>query len=70
MIPLESSPTTGLVSNKPTAIEIPLSPASSFQSEEVDYSGEDFDFGDEPPLLLTLASSRIWLLRTGGHLSG
>ena len=47
----EQSPTTGLVGTRPPVIEILPSPVSSPPSdEEVDYSGDDFDFGDAPPL--------------------
>ena len=45
---LEQSPITGLVGTRPPLVEIPPSPASSPSStKEVDYSGDDFDFGDE-----------------------
>jgi len=46
----EKSPTTGLMGTRPPVIEIPLSPVSSPPSDEViDYSIDDFDFGDKPP---------------------
>ena len=46
----EQCPTIRLVGTKPPFIKIPPSSVSSPPSnEEVDYSGDDFNFGDKPP---------------------
>ena len=45
----EQSLTIGLILSRLIIVEIPPSPASSPPSDEVDYSGDDIDFGDEPP---------------------
>ena len=46
---LEPSPTTGFVRTRPPVVEIPPSLTPSPPSDdEVDYSGDGFDFGDKP----------------------